>query len=34
MYSSRLYAQKPLFEIVDEESVKVYSTLTCSCEKQ
>ena len=24
LYSSRLYAQKPVFEIVHEESVKVY----------
>ena len=24
MYSSRLYAQNPVFEIVHEESVKVY----------
>ena len=24
MYSSRLYAKNPVFEIVDEESVKVY----------
>ena len=34
MYSSRLYAQSPVFEIVHEDSVKAYSTHTCSWEKQ
>ena len=33
-YSSRFYAQNPVFETVHEENVKVYSTKTCSCEKQ
>ena len=32
LYSSRLYAQNPVFEIARQESVKVYDTY--SCEKQ
>ena len=32
LYSSRLYAESPVFEIGNQEGVKVCDT--CSCEKQ
>ena len=34
LYSSKLYAQNPAFEIVHEETVNVYSTHIRSVEKQ